>query len=228
MAAAKTVLVIEDDGNTRRALAAALASQGHRVLESDGVEVGYHLFQSEKPDLIVLDLTLPDGNGVDFCKKVRAHKNLAATPVIMLTGKGQLGDKTEGFEAGADQYLVKPVLPQELLLWTQALLTRLALDKDEGGQLEAGDLTIDPGAHIVRFGDVTIPNLTTKEFDLFYALVKKRPKVLSREWILSTLWRTVAVDNLVDAHMSKLRRKLPQALADRLQAVPGKGFRYFS
>ncbi|MBI5202148.1 MAG: response regulator transcription factor [Elusimicrobia bacterium] len=228
MAAAKTILVIEDDGNTRRALAAALESAGHRVVQSDGVEVGYHLFQTEKPDLIVLDITLPDGNGVDLCRKVRAHKALASTPVIMLTGKGQLDDKTAGFEAGADQYLVKPVLPQELLLWTQALLNRLALDKDEGGKLEAGDIVIDPDAHLVTFGETRIPNLTGKEFDLFYALVKKRPKVLSREWILSTLWRTVAVDNLVDAHMSKLRRKLPQALADRLQAVPGKGFRYFS
>ncbi|MBI4347482.1 MAG: response regulator transcription factor [Elusimicrobia bacterium] len=226
--AGKTILMIEDDGNTRRAFAAALASLGHRVLESEGIEVGYHLFQTEKPDLIVLDVGLPDGTGYDFCKKVRAHKTLHATPVIMLTGKGQLDEKKEGFESGADQYLVKPVLPQELLLWAQALMNRLALDKDEGGQLEAGDLTIDPAAHLVKFGDVTIPNLTAKEFDLFYALVKKRPKVLSREWILSTLWRTVAVDNLVDAHMSKLRRKLPQSLADRLQAVPGKGFRYFS
>lgn len=221
------MLIIEDDGDTRRVMAQALSSVGYRVIESDGAQVGFHLFQSEKPDLVILDITLPDGDGIEFCRKIRAHKTLVATPVIMLTAKGRIEEKATGFEAGADQYLVKPVKPRELLLWVDALLHRLALDKEEGGELTAGDLTIDPAAHLLRFRDATVSNLTAKEFDLLYALVKKRPRVLSRRWILSSLWRTVAVDNVVDTHMSNLRRKLPQTLADRLQAVPGKGFRYF-
>ncbi|MBI5199999.1 MAG: response regulator transcription factor [Elusimicrobia bacterium] len=228
MAATKTLLLVEDDGAARKGWAANLEREGYRVLESDGVNVAYNLFQQEKPDLIVLDMNLPDGNGVDFCKRVRNHKTLHATPVIMLTGRGEIDDKAAGFDAGVDQYLVKPVVTRELLLWVKALLNRLALDKEEGGQLEAGDLAIDPDSHLVRFRDVTVTNLTGKEFDLFYALVKRSPKVLTREWILSTLWKTVAVDNLADVHISKIRHKLPPALADRVQTVPGKGFRYFA
>lgn len=227
-ASPKTVLLVEDDGNVRKAAAIALGSVGHRVLESDGVAVGYHLFQTEKPDLVVLDVNLPDGTGTDFCRKVRAHKELATTPVIMLTGKGRYQDKEEGFDAGADQYLVKPVPPKELVMWVRALLQRLDYGADRGGTLVAGDVTIDPDAHLVRFGEATIPSLTRKEFDLFFSLVKSRPRVLTRKFVLSKLWRTVSVDGVVDTHISNLRRKLPQALADRIQTVPGKGFRYFT
>lgn len=225
--AGKTILFIEDDGQTRRYAALALAALGHRVLESDGIAAGFHLFQAERPDLVVLDIALPDGNGLEFCRKARAHKTLARTPIIMLTGKGDIADKAAGFDAGADQYLVKPVAPRELAMWTQALLTRVSYDEGHGGELVAGDLVIDPDSNLVRFRGTAISNLTVKEFDLLYCLVRNRPKVLTRQYFLSKLWRTVAVDNLVDSHLRNLRRKLPQELADRLQAVPGKGFRYF-
>lgn len=224
----KTILLIEDEALSRGAAALALTSAGYRVLETDGIAEGFHLFQKEKPDLVVLDVGLPDGSGVDLCRKFRAHKNLAATPVILLTAKGELGDKESGFDAGADQYLVKPVVPRELLLWVQAMLKRLQFDQGGTGQLEAGELTIDPAAHLVKFRDATILNLTVKEFDLLYFLVRNRPKVLSRPYILNNLWHTVAVDRLVDTHMGNLRRKLPPDLADKLHTVPGKGFRYFA
>src|SRR5581483_354990 len=149
------------------------------------------------------------------------------TPVIMLTARGRMEEKEEGFGAGADQYLVKPVETKELLMWVQALLQRLAYERDEGGELVAGELVLDARAHLARFRDVTISNLTVKEFELLYSLVRSRPNVLSRKFILSKLWRTVALDSVVDSHMHNLRRKLPPALSDKLQAVPGKGFRYF-
>lgn len=223
----KTILLIEDDALLREAAALTLSSAGFRVLETDGIVSGFHLFQKEKPDLVILDVGLPDGSGVDLCRKMRAHKNLAATPVIMLTAKGDLGDKESGFDAGVDQYLVKPVVPRELLLWSQALLKRLQYDQGGTGQLEVGELVIDPAAHLVRFRDATISNLTGKEFDLLYFLVRSRPKVLTRPYILTNLWHTVAVDRLIDTHIGNLRRKLPPDLADKLQTVPGKGFRYF-
>ncbi|MBI5202146.1 MAG: response regulator transcription factor [Elusimicrobia bacterium] len=223
----RTILFIEDDAQTRRYSALAITGLGHRVLESEGVEVGLSLFNTERPDLIILDINLPDGNGVDFCRRVRAHPTLARTPIIMLTGKGEMDDKAAGFDAGADQYLVKPVPPRELGMWVQALLQRLAFEEGKGGELVVGDLALNADAQLVRFQNLTISNLTGKEFDLLYALVKNRPKILSRQFFLSKLWKTVATDNLVDTHLRNLRRKLPQALADRLQAVPGKGFRYF-
>lgn len=223
----KTLLLVEDNASFREPIAAALSGAGYRVIESDGVAVGFHLFQKDEPDLVIVDVGLSDGDGFELCRKIRASANRAATPVIMLTAKGALEEKEEGFGAGADQYLVKPVIPRELLLWVQALLQRLRYDSGDDGLLQVGELTIDPSAHMVRFGDTVVSDLTSKEFDLLYFMVRKRPKVLSRPYILSNLWHTVAVDKLVDTHMGRLRHKLPRALADKLQAVPGKGFRYF-
>lgn len=226
-AAVKTVLLVEDETDLRKELAAALEATGYRVLQSDGVAVAFQLFQAHSPDAVVLDVGLPDGNGVELCEKLRSHKTLGKTPIILLTSRREIEEKAGGFGAGADQYLVKPIAPRELSMWLQAILQRQALDKDEGNELVAGDVAIDRAAHLVRFGDATVTDLTPKEFDLFYALVKHRPKVFSRQYILSKIWRTVAVDGVVNAHISNLRRKLPQRLADRLQTVPGKGFRYF-
>lgn len=226
MAEPKTVLLVEDDAEQRSALSDALSGAGYRVLEADRVAVALNLTRTRTPDLAVLDVELPDGTGLDVCRAIRAGKAAGALPVVMLTGKGGLGDKGAGFEAGADQYLVKPVAPSELLLWVGALLRRVRLDTGEADVLRAGDLVIDEKAHVVRLGDTVVSDLTVKEFELLRFLVKKRPQVLSRKYILANLWRTVAVDKAVDAHVFNLRRKLPPAAADRLQTVPGKGFRW--
>ena len=228
MAEPSQILLVEDDARMRGVMSEALSGAGYRVHEADGVKVALHLFRTHEPDLAVLDIELPDGSGLDICKGIRAHKTLSITPVIMLTGKGGLDDKGAGFEAGADQYLVKPVAPRELLMWAAALLRRLKLDSGEGDELRVGDLGIDVKAHLVRYKDQTISNLTVKEFELLYFLVRKRPQVLSRKSILTNLWHTVAVDNVVDTHIFNLRRKLPSEVADRLQSVPGKGFRYLA
>lgn len=224
---AKTILVVEDQATIRALVKDTLEAAGYRVLEADTVAVGLHLFRTQKPDLALVDLELPDGSGLDVCRGIRSSADRRATPVVILTAKARLEDKEQGFSTGADQYLVKPVPPKELTLWVEALLRRLAFDRDEGPLLEAGDCVIDSAAHLVRYKGEPIANLTAKEFDLFRFLVRKRPQVLSRKFILTHLWHTVAVDQLVDTHMSNIRRKLPRELSDRLQTVPGKGFRYF-
>lgn len=224
----KKILVVEDDGRTRDLVRSALEEKGYLVVEADGAKVGLHLFGAQKPDLVILDIHLPDGSGLDVCRKIRERKDLSTTPVIMLTGRSGLEDKESGFTAGADQYLVKPVAPRELVLWVEALLRRLAYDCSEGDELRVGDLAIDVKAHLVRYGDETVSRLTVKEFELLYFLVGKRPQVLSRKYILSHLWHTIAVDRVVDTHIHNLRKKLPAALAAKLQSVPGKGFRFFA
>lgn len=220
------ILLIEDDPTTRRVARMALAAKGYRVLEADSVASGLHQLFSEEPNLVVIDLELPDGSGLDICRKVREHKTLHALPLVLLTGHGKLDEKLDGFGAGADQYLVKPVDPLEFGSWVEALLKRVQADRGEGRELNAGELTILPDSHLVRYGGHEIADLTPKEFDLLCALVKNRPRVLSRQFILSKVWKTVAVDNLVDTHLYKLRKKVPEELAQRIQAIPGRGFRY--
>lgn len=226
MDSAKTVLLLEDELPSRIVLREALAEAGFRVLEADGIAVAAQLFRSQRPDLAILDLGLPDGSGLELCRSIRAHPELGKTPVIILTAQAELKKKGQGFEAGADHYLVKPVAPDELLMWVRALLRRLTLDRDEGPELKAGDCLIELQAHIVRYKGEPVPELTKKEFELLCFLVSKRPKALSRKLILSRLWHTVAVDQVVDNHIGNLRRKLPRELADRIQTVPGKGFRF--
>lgn len=223
---AKTILVIEDDVDTRRLVSQALAGLGHRVLEAGGIAAGLSLFKAQRPDLVVLDVNLPDGSGVEACAGIRAHPERGNTPVIMLTAEGRLEAKEKGFAAGADQYLVKPLHLSEFLLWAGALLRRTEGGAASADALRAGELLVDPEARLVRWRGAALTDLTAREFDLFHALVRQRPKVLSRRYIMSSLWRTVAVDHLVDTHLRNLRNKLPPELAERVQSVPGKGFRF--
>jgi len=226
MESEKKVLIIEDDPMMRGFLQDVLAAEGHRVIEAECGEVGLAVFRREKPDLVVLDINLPDGSGLDVCKEIRSHESLSGTPVIMLTGNSRVADKVLGFEAGADQYLVKPVHPLEFRQWVRALLRRLDLDKEEGDGIVVDDLSIDLKGHVLRFRNQLIPDLTARELQLLAFLVRKSPQALSRKHIISCLWRTVAVDHLVDTHLTNLRRKLPRELSDRIQNVPGRGFRY--
>lgn len=221
-----TVLLVDDDRDWRVATAKVLAADGLHVIPADTVESGWLQFLEKKPALVVLDLNLPDGDGVDLCLRMRGHEELGGVPIIMLTGKGGLGAKRVGFDAGADQYLVKPVEPDELSMWVKSLLRRLALDHGEDKVLRAGDCVLDAKAHRVTWEGVAMPRLTVKEFDLLYFLVQKRPRVMSREEILSQVWKTITVDNVIDVHLHNLRKKLAPALADRIQNIPGKGFRF--
>ncbi|MFA5138036.1 MAG: response regulator transcription factor [Elusimicrobiota bacterium] len=222
----KTIVVIEDDTRVRDMTRDALQSEGYYVLDTDRLETGWHLIQQRLPDLVVLDLGLPDGSGLDLLGKIRTNPRFSGLPVIVLTAQGDLESKDRGFATGADQYLAKPLSAHELLLWVRALLRRVRMDKGEDRLIQVGDLVVDVAAHVIRYKGTDIPDLTPREFEIFSYLVRKRPQVLSRKHILSILWHTVAVDNLVDTHISNLRRKLPCGLSDRIQTVPGKGFRF--
>lgn len=222
----QTILVLEDDPAVRDMLQAALQPAGHRVIATDRLATAWHMFISEKPDLAILDVSLPDGTGIEFCEKIRKHKDRGQTPVIMLTAQSDFESKSSGFTAGADQYIVKPISPQEIVLWVDALLRRVSYADEPEDVLSAGGCEIDVKAHLVRYGGQTIANLTKKEFELLYYLMKRRPRVLSRKAILTGLWHTITVDHVVDTHLTNLRKKLPTALSDKIQTIPGKGFRF--
>lgn len=223
----KTILIVEDDDFTRALVRDTLTAAAHTVIEAESAASGFSLFQTKTPDLAILDVKLPDGSGIELCRKIREHKKLSDTPVIILTGESELDRKRTGFAAGADQYLVKPIHAEELLLWVAALLRRHTTEREGPSSLTVGELTVDAEAYVASFKGRVIAGLTTKEFELLWFLLKNRPKVMSRRGVLTKLWRTVAVDHLVDAHLYNLRKKLPPAVAACIQAVPGKGFRFF-
>lgn len=222
---AETILLVEDDLDIADLIHDALSSEGYVFVHAENLERGWENFERLRPVLVILDVGLPDGSGFDLCRRIRAHAALGATPVIMLTAKGELKDKMSGFDAGADHYLVKPIRIAEFLLWVRALLRRVGFADREGGVLRAEDCAADPQAHTVSGGGKVIKNLTRKEFELFYELLRRRPKVVSRESIMKSLWNTVLRDNTIEVHIRNLRRKLGP-LAGRIVTVPGVGYKF--
>ena len=222
----RTILVVEDHQETRDLIKAALEHEGFKVNCKGTVNEGKDFLKQHRPAFVILDLALPDGCGLEVCGLVRGDPRLSKTPVIALTGLGEFEDKKRGFAAGVDQYLVKPLEVEELLLWVRALLRRV--DWDASGRVLPvfGDLQICAETYLVKFRNKVIGNLTRREFDLLYFLVATSPKLISRQGIIAKVWRTAAVENLVDTHIHNLRQKLPPLLAARIQSVAGKGFRY--
>lgn len=221
------ILVVEDHKETCALLAVALEEAGFNVHCCGTVKAAKEYLSHDVPSLVVLDLRLPDGDGLGVCRWVRAIGRLANIPLIALTGEDDLRDKEKGFLAGVDQYLTKPIVMDELVMWVKALLRRVDMDKSGGVVLTIQDLQLDVRAQIVKYKNKPVENLTRREFELLYALAKNSPRILSRKEILAKVWRTVSVENLVDTHMFNLRNKLPPELSDKIQAVAGKGFRYF-
>ncbi len=222
-----SILIVEDHKETCAMLSAALEDAGFGIHCAGTVKAAKEFLGQNSPCLVILDMHLPDGHGFEVCGWVRKNERLANIPVIALTGQDQLGDKTKGFSAGVDQYLTKPIIMEELVMWVKALLRRVDMDKSGGAVLTISDLQLDAKAQLVKYRSGPVENLTRREFELLYALAKNSPRILSRGEILEKVWHTVSVENLVDTHLFNLRNKLPKDLSEKIQAVAGKGFRYF-
>jgi DNA-binding response OmpR family regulator len=221
------ILIVEDHKETSAMLKAALEDAGYAPNCVGCVAAAKKYLASHNPALIILDMHLPDGHGLEVCCWARNNDRLANIPVIALTGQDELHQKKKGFAEGVDQYLTKPIVMDELLLWVKALLRRVMMDKSGGAILVSGALEVHVNTQLVEYRGKTVSGLTRREFGLLCALVKNSPKIFSRKEILLEVWQTVAVENLVDTHLFNLRGKLPPELAEKIQVVPGKGFRYF-
>jgi len=198
------VLLVEDDAIVRDAVALVLERHGYSVTPvadgADAIEEGVH----GGHDLIVLDLMLPTVDGLDVCKEVRKSSRV---PIVMLTARTDTRDVVSGLEAGADDYVVKPFKPQELLARIRARLRRT--DITEPSQLRVGDLQIDVAGHSVNRGGEQLP-LTPLEFDLLVALASRPTQVFDRESLLEKVWgyRHAGDTRLVNVHVQRLRSKI--------------------
>jgi two-component system response regulator MtrA len=199
------ILVVDDD--------TALAEMIGIVLRTEGFEPSFcadgggaiDAFHASKPDLILLDLMLPGMDGIEVCSRIRAESGV---PIIMLTAKSDTADVVKGLESGADDYMVKPFNPKELVARIRTRL-RPAASAPSSDVLRVGDLEIDVAAHEVRRGDGRI-NLTPLEFDLLIALASKPQQVFTREMLLEQVWgyHYKADTRLVNVHVQRLRAKV--------------------
>lgn len=221
--ASPLLLIVEDDRGVRESLARALEFEGYAVRTApDGVEA-LRAIASEDPDAVILDVMMPGFDGMEVARKVRAKGN--AVPILMLTARHEVGDRVQGLDAGADDYLVKPFSLDELLARIRALLRRGGVS-GERGSMELADLRMDPAARTVIRGDREI-DLTKTEFDLLELLVFNQGIVVTRDVIYDRIWGYdfETTSNSLDVYIGYLRRKLESAGEQRLvHTVRGVGY----
>ena len=211
----------EDDASLRSVLVRALSNEGYDVRATATGREAVDAFSGAAPDLLVLDIGLPDADGRDVCQALRSHG--IASPVLFLTARDALPDRLSGFHAGGDDYLTKPFALAELLVRIRALLKRTseAAPGDEGRGLR-----LDPAAHAVRHDD-RVESLTPTEFRLLAALTARPGDVVRRRELVNSAWPEGAIvhDNTLDAYIGRLRRKL-RALGAEETIVTARGVGY--
>lgn len=220
---APTILVVEDEEDIRDIVAFNLRQAGFRVLETGDGRGALHLARSRQPDLVVLDLLLPDLDGREVCRRLREDQATRHLPVLMLTALASEGDRVVGFELGADDYLTKPFSPRELVLRVRAILRRTCQAHSE--PVVVGELSIDSERHRVEVAGQEVA-LTATEFRLLHHLAAHAGRVQSREVLLERVWgySYQGYARTVDTHVRRLRKKLGP-LAGYIETVRGVGYR---
>ena len=220
------ILIIEDERDLLKVLEFNLAQAGHEVITTTHGRMGLTLARERQPEIVLLDLMLPDVPGTEVCKALRKDAATAGVLVLMLTAKGEEVDRIVGFEIGADDYVVKPFSVRELLLRIDALLRRGKERVPNDRPIEFGCLRIDQQAHRVWVQEQEI-ELTALEFKLLTTLLERKNRVQSRGSLLSDVWGIEAdiTTRTVDTHVKRLREKLGEA-GDYVETVRGVGYRF--
>jgi DNA-binding response OmpR family regulator len=226
MPLASEVLVVEDEPDIRNLIVLHLVRDGFRCRSAGtGVEA-LAAVKASPPDLVILDLMLPEMDGLEVCRRLRQEPRTASIPIIMLTAKTDEVDRVLGLELGADDYVAKPFSPKELVARVRAVLRRTR-PTDAVRPLTSGTLTVDPSRHVATLEGRSLA-LTPKEFDLLQALLESSGRVLSREHLLNRVWGYARADEIesrtVDVHVRRLRAKLGEA-GRRITTVKSIGYR---
>jgi DNA-binding response OmpR family regulator len=220
------ILVVDDEPDALELIAFNLKNAGLEVLTAENGDQALRLARSQLPDLILLDLMLPEVDGLEVCKILRRDAATSAIPIIMVTAKAAEMDRVLGLELGADDYVTKPFSPRELVLRVKNLLRRRQAAETPTDRISVGDLSIDIPRHLVTVQGRAV-ELTATEFRLLSVLAQRRGRVQSREQLLRDVWNyeTVIDTRTVDTHMRRLREKLGPA-ARYLDTVRGVGYRF--
>ncbi len=221
------ILVIEDEPDIRKTLEYNLSREGYEVAVCGTLQEAKKLLEPSL-SLLVLDLMLPDGSGLDLCREIKKNSLLSSIPIIILTAKDDEVDRVVGFELGADDYVTKPFSVRELILRVKAVLKRGEVNKPELVEVERqfGDLSIDVDSHEVHVNSELVV-LTALEFKLLKQLVDRRGRVQSRDQLLSDVWgySSEVTTRTVDTHIKRLREKLGP-MGKYVQTIRGIGYKF--
>jgi len=218
------VLIVDDDENISEVIKMYLENSGYDTKVSHNGREAQEFFVQYKPDLVLLDVMLPSVDGIDVLKWIRKQSEI---PVIMLTAKGETFDKVLGLELGADDYIVKPFEPKEMVARVKAVLRRYNVENEDKEVLKFPDLTVDINSYNVTFKgeDIKMP---PKEFELLYFLASNKNRVFTREQLLCEVWGYdyPGDSRTVDVHIKRLREKLHGGANWELETVWGVGYKF--
>lgn len=223
---AKKILVVDDEPDVTDLIAYHLKAKGYQVESLNSPHASIGVARSLVPDLVILDVMMPELNGIQICRMLRADPQLKNVPVIFLTAKAEEGDRILGFEVGADDYICKPFSMRELVLRVQSLLRRYNEGSAErAGHFQVGEIHLDVAKHEVTVNGRPI-ELTATEFKLLHLLMERRGRVQTREHLLLTVWNyeTEIETRTVDTHVRRLREKLGSE-AGWIETIRGVGYR---
>ena len=224
------ILVVEDEPDILEMVRYNLAQAGLDVETAEDAESALQHIREGLPDLIVLDLMLPGIDGLDMCRELKQDARTRPVPILMLTARKEEVDRIVGLELGADDYVVKPFSPRELVLRVRAILKRIQSDERSAPHAEtvlrAGPLSIDKDAHQALLNGDPL-ELTSTEFKLLVTLIERRGRVQTRDELLNTVWgyEYSGYGRTVDTHIRRLREKLGDA-SDGIETVRGVGYRF--
>jgi two-component system phosphate regulon response regulator PhoB len=223
---AASILVVEDEPAIQELVSFTCINNGFAVRRADSAKAAQDAIRQELPDLVILDWMLPDRAGIELLRDLRTDERTRLLPIILLTAKSSEGDKVAGLDAGADDYVVKPFSPRELVSRLRAVFRRRA-PEHSGAALAYGSLSIDPSRHEVRVGGQAV-KMGLAEFKLLKFLASHPERVFSRSQLLDSVWgdHVFIEERTVDVHMLRLRKALAPANAQHLvQTIRGLGYR---
>lgn len=220
-----SILIVEDDPEVRSLVEYTLAKEKFKVQTAENGKQALDILDQSTPDVITLDLMLPDVHGLEICKKLRQDPRFQSVSVLMLTALDSLDDIVRGFETGADDYLVKPFQLPELVARVKALLRRRHVGRSERMVASAGGTVVDLAHHRVTMQGQVMDSLTYKEMELLFVLLRRSPKVVRRTFLLQRLWGRQD-SRALDVHILHLRQKLGQKGGEQILTVPGQGYKF--
>lgn len=225
---ARKIVAIDDEPDILEVIRFNLARNGYEVLTARDGRNGLKTIRREKPDLVLLDLMLPELDGIEICRRLKGDPLTSQIPIIMITARGDESDVVLGLGLGADDYVTKPFSPNELAARVRAVLRRGPLQDEEGGaeRLVRGDLVIDPARHEARAGDRRL-ELTATEFRLLHHLASHPGRVFTRQQLIDRIHddASIVVDRVIDVHIRALRKKLKET-RDCIETIRGVGYRF--
>ena len=219
-----TILIVDDETDILDLLQYNIEREGYKVLLASDGEEAVKMAKKHKPDLVLLDIMMPKMDGIEVCRQIREVPELRKTFIAFLTARSEEYSEVAGFDAGADDYIFKPIKPRVLVRRIKAILRREA-DSEPSEVLQVHDLEIRKDEYLVTKGDEVL-NLPRKEFELLYFLASNPGKVFRREKLLEKVWGDVyVVDRTIDVHVRKLREKIGN---DYIQTVKGVGYKFLA